>query len=58
MPFVSLGSLFHFRPVTFNYLPDRPVSHYNVNTVYNDAFENGYLLLGPQTFFGAATTYL
>lgn len=50
--------LFHFRPVTFNYLPDHHISHYNVNTVYNYAFENGYLLLGRQCFFGAATTYL
>lgn len=47
-----------FRLVTFNYLPDDDVSGYNINIVYtsNYAFENGYLLLGPQ--WAAATTYL
>lgn len=51
MPFVSLGViLFSFRPVTFNYLPDHCISDYNINTAYNYAFENGYLLLGPQWF--------
>lgn len=59
MPFVSLGViLFSFSPVTFNYLPNHHISDYNINTVYNYTFDNGYLLLGPQRFFGAATTYL
>lgn len=61
VPFVSLGVFsLVFRLVTFNYLPDDDVSDYNINIVYtsNYTFENGYLLLGPQWFFGAATTYL
>lgn len=47
-----------FRLITFNYLPDNHISDYNINIVRNYTFENGYLLLGPQWFFGAATTYL
>lgn len=47
VPFVSLGVVwFGFRLVTFNYLPDHHTSNYNINTVYNYTFDNGYLLFG------------
>lgn len=50
--------MFSFRPVTFIYLPDHHISDCNINAVYNYTFENGYLLVGPQWFPGAVTTYL